>query len=88
MHRCVESLLRVRVYPRMPALTSPLVPVHARPHVPSLPRAGAYPPAAAADRARPVLGAFYAPLLIASPSPNFVSERAAVKAVLRELGIE
>jgi hypothetical protein len=48
---------------------------------------GSFPPAAAADRARPVLGAFYAPLLIANPSANFVAQRAAVKDVLRGLGI-
>ena len=46
---------------------------------------GAFPPAAAADRARPVLGAFFAPLLIASPSANFVEQRAAVRETLRGL---
>jgi hypothetical protein len=43
---------------------------------------GAFPPAAAADRARPVLGAFYAPLLIAAPPAEFVQQRAAVAAFL------
>jgi len=39
---------------------------------------GAFPPAAAADRARPVVGAFFAPLLIAAPPPAFVAQRAEI----------
>jgi len=39
-------------------------------------------PRAAADRARPVLGAFFAPLLLAAPPPAFVEQRAAVAAFL------
>lgn len=41
---------------------------------------GNFPPTAAADRARPVLGAFFAPLLISSPPPAFVAQRAAIAA--------
>ena len=41
---------------------------------------GAFPPAAAADRARPVLGAFFAPLLIAQPSAAVAGQRAAIRA--------
>ena len=44
---------------------------------------GTFPPAAAADRARPVLGAFFAPLLISSPPPAFISQRAAIEAFVR-----
>lgn len=43
---------------------------------------GSAPPRAAADRARPVLGAFFAPLLIAAPPPAFVEQRAAISAFL------
>jgi hypothetical protein len=48
---------------------------------------GAAPPTAAADRARPVLGAFFAPLLISSPPPAFVAQRAAVAAFLEARGV-
>ena len=39
---------------------------------------GPFPPMAGADRARPVLGAFFAPLLVAAPPPAFVAERAKI----------
>ena len=35
---------------------------------------GPFPPAAAADRARPVLGAFYGPVLVANPPPSFTHQ--------------
>jgi len=41
---------------------------------------GAFPPAAAADRARPVLGAFYAPLLVAQPALEVRLQHAAIRA--------
>jgi hypothetical protein len=44
---------------------------------------GTFPPRAAADRARPVLGAFFAPLLIAAPPPGFAEQRAAIAAFQR-----
>ena len=43
---------------------------------------GPFPPAAAADRARPVLGAFYAPLLVAAPPPALAQEQARMAAFL------
>lgn len=46
---------------------------------------GKAPPAAAADRARPVMGALWAPLLIADPSPSLVQERASLAAFLEGL---
>lgn len=45
---------------------------------------GNFPPQAAADRARPVLGAFFAPLLISNPPENFIKERAAIANFLKE----
>jgi len=44
---------------------------------------GNFPPQAAADRARPVLGAFFAPLLISQPSVNFVQERKKIQDFLK-----
>jgi hypothetical protein len=41
---------------------------------------GAAPPAAAADRARPVLGAFFAPLLVAQPSEAVLGQWRAIRA--------
>ena len=41
--------------------------------------------AAAADRARPVLGAFFAPVLIADPSPAVVSQHAAIARLVASL---
>jgi hypothetical protein len=46
---------------------------------------GNYPPQAAADRARPVLGAFFAPLLISNPPQNFVQERALIQDFLQRV---
>jgi len=46
---------------------------------------GNYPPQAAADRARPVLGAFFAPLLISNPPQNFVQERALIQDFLQSV---
>ena len=47
---------------------------------------GAAPPAAAADRARPVMGALYAPMLVAAPSPAVAKERARLAAFLAAQG--
>jgi hypothetical protein len=50
---------------------------------------GTFPPTAAADRARPVMGALFLPLLVAKPPPAFVSERAKVAAFAAEhLGLD
>jgi hypothetical protein len=50
---------------------------------------GPYPPAAAADRARPVLGAFFAPVLVAAPSPSVAEQHAAIREFAREhLGVD
>jgi Domain of unknown function (DUF4965)/Domain of unknown function (DUF1793) len=43
---------------------------------------GNFPPQAAADRARPVLGAFFSPLLIADPPKKFKEQRLLVKEFL------
>jgi hypothetical protein len=50
---------------------------------------GSFPPAAAADRARPVLGAFFGPLLIAKPPSGFVEQHKAIADfALAEMGID